>query len=270
MNKSYNEQIVRVAVLLDAEGQERVIELHKIPKFVSLKEIKNTYHFMSKKAVLKEKQQKAFDIYQLFSPDTFVLDTRNIPDDMERILRGLAFGEYGCETYYDFLRKNVHKIIWCPGIYVGPEKIGVGGLSLPEYLDKFLYPGQSIFFFNSGYDRRHSGDICLWDGTPELVYGLIPTIMHEAAHKEAQRLVKEGKLNPFYRDYTEPAERYAYARELEFIDRLLQRPLSQLAKGALLNVRNNHVRKYLQDFNELFGLPGDNRELLLPITFTRP
>lgn len=269
MQKAYTEHklaCIQVRVT-NPDGSQKDVIIHPLRKIESFKDLKNSVRFMSKKGVLHEKNLKARNIYELFFSNSFILNVHNIPEDVENILRRIEFTEHGCLTYYDFLLKNVDKIIWCAGLYDHTGTMEVSGFTPNFYKDKNIFQGQRIIFLNSNYNRIQSGDLDRWDGRPELAYGIATTLIHETAHKEAQRLAKERKIHYFYAECEEPAEHYAFVRELEFVRKLLQQPLGQNARDILYFVLNTHILPISQKYNERLGLTAENSELLTPIIF---
>lgn len=172
------------------------------------------------------------ELNELLSSSMVSFTMANMPIDVADILKAYKPDDTEYENYFDYVAKNVDRIILLPSAK------GVMGFVISfNYKDVWPYESESTLYMGSKQIRLYL--------RKNRARGAAVAIVHEAAHKEISRLIEEKNLS--YQYYAPSrTERYALIKEIEFRQKM--------------NWESQITWDRLNDLNRYFGLPKNNVE----------
>ena len=179
--------------------------------------------------------------------------TSNMPQDLEIYAKSYPHPEYG--NYYNFIQNYVDTVILCPQIDDPkiPETIH-GRTSFLGYHDNLFYPAGGRIILLSLTDFYQAPSTYA-----STLFRLFITV-HEAAHKQFSYLIFSKQIpNHMINNFRLFDERHALIAGIEFLEIILQRPLSDNDRFYLTRHYRNDLTN-LREHNRQLRLPVENRE----------
>jgi hypothetical protein len=200
--------------------------------------------FMGPREKIRATNSRLDSVRRVAEEEASFIYTDSLPLDLQALLEKYGYDEY--------IRANVGVIVFVPHLQYQEEELS-GAVINGSFLDLAIFPGKSRVLLNTYYDRLKPQSLS--------EFNYAHTLIHEAAHKELQRLAEERKLPLYYVRFLEPFERYACIKQKQFLLKM-QADFTELHQ--LIQEKVDELNQKIAGYNIKMGLEPSN-EIPLPL-----